>query len=432
MFVEGWTGLAVLAFVGLSFVGAVALCATRAMAAFVEEYRGLIDSSPSDQLMQLERMLEDQRLALSTPDKHLLADAIAEAVFYIPRIVQGLQDCKLTMEARTNAAWALTNIASGAPPYVHPLYEHPDAIRALVSTAGKTHEGAELRGQCLWALGNIAGDSDEGLDAVFASTPLEMVHEAARDACGAQRNATLTTGATMLMSNLLIAPHVRASEASALFENALYSIAADERVETHVRVDALRGYINAFARTLKHPTPEAASLAASLLLHKERAMRRMAIRLAWDASSGSAACTRALVQGGALAAIPLFLEDIETKVVIAALATLSNICADAFNVQEVLDEPGLMDAVNSTASDRHAESKVLYEATHVAVNIARAVSKGGVDRTRVRTHVLEILARSYVGSDDDPEAERRMHLAARGFKELEIAPQNSSALKLDR
>ena len=64
------------------------------------------------------------------------------------------------------AAWALTNIASGNPEqteHVVKLGTVPIFIQFL------QHPNPEIRDQCIWALGNIAGDCPQMRDMVLAS-----------------------------------------------------------------------------------------------------------------------------------------------------------------------------------------------------------------------------------------------------------------------
>lgn len=65
------------------------------------------------------------------------------------------------------SAWALTNIASGSPKqtlHVVELGTVPIFIQFLL------HDNHELRDQCIWALGNIAGDCPQMRDMVLASS----------------------------------------------------------------------------------------------------------------------------------------------------------------------------------------------------------------------------------------------------------------------
>lgn len=70
-------------------------------------------------------------------------------------------------ELQFEASWAITNIAS--TDFTRVVVEH-NAVPPLVQLL--TSANADIREQCAWALGNIAGDSSELRDLVLAQNPL--------------------------------------------------------------------------------------------------------------------------------------------------------------------------------------------------------------------------------------------------------------------
>lgn len=77
------------------------------------------------------------------------------------------KEASLIHQIQFEAAWVLTNIASGTSDQTRTVIEC-NAVAAFVEKLMKK-EDPELTEQCIWALGNIAGDSPQCRDFVLAS-----------------------------------------------------------------------------------------------------------------------------------------------------------------------------------------------------------------------------------------------------------------------
>eukprot|EP00294_Goniomonas_avonlea_P003313 CAMPEP_0114560658 /NCGR_PEP_ID=MMETSP0114-20121206/11575_1 /TAXON_ID=31324 /ORGANISM="Goniomonas sp, Strain m" /LENGTH=478 /DNA_ID=CAMNT_0001746215 /DNA_START=9 /DNA_END=1445 /DNA_ORIENTATION=+ len=88
----------------------------------------------------------------------------------IPRLVQLLSFER--DDIKYEAAWALTNIASGTSEHVRVLLEHnvlPTFVELLTST------NADVREQAVWGIGNIAGDSPTTRDMALGAGCLQAM-----------------------------------------------------------------------------------------------------------------------------------------------------------------------------------------------------------------------------------------------------------------
>ncbi|CAK9441724.1 uncharacterized protein LODBEIA_P55920 [Lodderomyces beijingensis] len=250
----------------------------------------------------------------------------------IPTLVEFMKDDHPDM-LQLEAAWALTNIASGSSQQTRDVVE-ANAVPLFVQLLYS--QSLEVKEQAIWALGNVAGDSAENRDYVLSCGAMEPVLQLFN--C---TKMSLIRTATWTLSNLCRGKSPQpdwniVSQAIPTLSKLIYSVDSETLVDACWAVSYLSdGTSEAIQAVVDARIPHRL---VELLGHESTLVQTPSLRAIGNIVTGSDYQTQIVINAGVLPALAPLLNSPKETIRKEACWTISNITAGTSEqIQAVID-----------------------------------------------------------------------------------------------
>merc|ERR1719421_1419392 len=249
----------------------------------------------------------------------------------LPRFVSFLQDVARP-ELQFEAAWVLTNIASGTAEQTRAVVDN-GALPIFVELLQSPND--DVREQAMWALGNIAGDSPNFRDLVLQSGGLTPVMTVLRES----EKTSMMRNATWTLSNLCRGkpppPFEWVSPALGTLANLIYSGDVEVLTDACWALSYLSDGTN--DRIAAVIQAGVCRRLVELLTHTSPLVQTPALRAVGNIVTGDDAQTQVILQSQALSSLLKLLSHAKKAIRKESCWTISNITAGSrAQIQEVI------------------------------------------------------------------------------------------------
>jgi len=295
-------------------------------------------------------------------------------------LMELLQDQSNSIKLRFEAAWALTNVASGSSAHTRVVVDH-GGVEVFVNILA-TEEG-DIKEQAVWALGNIAGDCADLRDRVLRANALShllQIFVNHSQNLGLLRNATWTLSNfcrgkphadfEILRPCLSLLVHLLQVQDEEILVDTCWSVSyiSDDPTSQNIKIQNVinLGFVPHLIKLLDHPS--------SLVVHP-------ALRAVGNIVTGNDDQTQHVLEQNVLGKLKTLLQNEKVGIRKEACWTISNITAGNVDQIEMVIQAGLIQPVLV-----HLQSAVFEIRKEACWAISNATAGGNEQQIKYLVH----------------------------------------------